>query len=136
MARITGKNGQIKIGGTVVASIFDWTLEAKIPVADATAMRDDYKTKLSLIREWAGTAQARWEPGVNNELFTSTFANATTDGGHQSGKITLDLYPDENSNEKFSGDAFADFDIKVGFDKEVDASIKFTGTGSLIRTAP
>jgi len=135
MARISGKNGQLKLDGSVIASIFDWKLDAKIPLADSTAMQDQYHQKLSLIREWAGSAEFRWEPGVNASLFTSTFAAATTDGGHQSGKVTLDLYPDENATEKFTGDAFCDFSLKVPHAGVVDGTVTFTGTGSLVRTA-
>lgn len=138
MSRLTGKNGTIKIGGTVVASIDDWTVDAKVPVADLTAMGDQFKVKGSLIREWTATAKAKWEPGVasNLALFASGFALATTDGGFQSGKVTVDFFPDAAATEKFSGDAFiTSFNLKTPVGGPVEASVNFEGTGALTHTA-
>lgn len=136
MARITGKNGQVKLGGTVIASIDDWTIDAKIPVADATAMGDQFHVKLSLIREWSATMKLKWEPGVasNFAVFGSAFALATTDGGNQSGKVTLDFYPDAGATEKFSGDAFIDFALKAPVGGVVESDCKAVGTGALTHT--
>jgi hypothetical protein len=134
MSRITGKNGQLKIGGSVIASITAWSINAKIPVAKATAMMDQFAVNLSLIREWTADVEGIWESAGANTAVFDAFVAATTDGGHQSGKITVDFYPDENETEKWTGDVFADFDIKVGHDKTVMFTGKLTGTGSLVRT--
>lgn len=134
MARITGKNGRIKIGGSVVASIDNWTLDAKVPTVDLTAMGDQFKEHGSVIREWTASVDGKWESGGANTAVWDAFVAATTDGGPTSGKITVDLYPDFAQTEKWTGDAFADFNIKVGFDKAVTFSGKLTGTGSLTRT--
>lgn len=134
MARISGKNGQLKVGGVTVASISAWTLDAKVPVMDATAMMDAFKLNLSGIREWAATVEGRWESGGANTDIWDSFDTATTSGGSQSGLITVELYPDAATTEKWSGDAFADFTIKTGHDKVVEFTGKLTGTGSLTRT--
>lgn len=137
MARITGKNGRIKVGGVTVASIRNWSLEAKVPITVVTAMEDAFRTQLSLIREWTGTIEGVWEQpagaGTAKVLWDS-FDTATTTGGHQSGKITVDLFPDASQTEKWSGDAFADFSLKTPHDGSVDFTATLNGTGALTRT--
>lgn len=134
MSRITGKNGRIKVSASTVLSITNWAINAKIPIAKATAMEDSFATNLSLIREWTADVEGIWESGGANTALFDAFVAATTSGGHQSGKITVDFFPDAAQTEKFTGDAFADFDIKVGHDKTVTFTGKLTGTGSLVRT--
>lgn len=134
MSRITGKNAEIKVSASVVLSTRTWSINAKVPVAKATAMRDQFAVHLSLIREWSADVEGVWESGGANVDLWTPFENATTNGGHQSGKVTVDFYPDSAQTEKWTGDAFADFDIKVGHDKEVTFTAKLTGTGSLVRT--
>jgi hypothetical protein len=134
MARITGKNGRVKIDTVTVASISDWSLDLKVPLADATAMEDQFKVNLSLIREWSGSISGHYESAGVNDMVLDTFLNATTDGGPQSGKVTLELFPDASATEKFSGDAFLDVTLNVGKDKTNEFSAKVTGTGTLTRT--
>lgn len=134
MARITGKNGTIKIGGTVVAMIQDWSLDAKIPLADATSMGDQFAEKRSLIREWSGQIKGVYGNADEQTLIRSSFFGATTDGGGTSGKVTLDLYPDAAATEKFSGDVYIDFALSVDKAKANEFTAKFTGTGALTRT--
>ena len=135
MARITGKNGQIKQGTTVIANITDWSLDAKIPIADATAMGDAFATKLSLIREWAGQIKGVYGNAAEATLLLdSSFFAATTVGGATSGKVTLHLMPDAATAEDLSGDAYLDFALSVDKSKPNEFTAKFTGTGALTHT--
>lgn len=135
MARITGKNGQIKVGGNVIAIITDWSLDAKIPLADATAMGDQFAVKLSLIREWSGQVKGVYGNAAEQIDILNSFLNATTDGGPTSGQVTLDLYPDAAATEKFSGNVYMDFALTVDKAKSNEFTAKFTGNGTLTHTA-
>jgi hypothetical protein len=135
MARITGKNGTIKIGSTPIANITDWSLDAKIPLADATAMQDAFATKLSLIREWSGTVKGIYGNAAEAVDILNSFLNATTSGGPTSGKVTVHLMPDAAGTEDFYGDCYMDFALSVDKGKANEFTAKFTGTGALSHTA-
>lgn len=135
MARLTGKNGQIKVGGNVIASISDWSLDMKVPTADATAMADPFASKLSLIREWSGTIKGPYDNAAAHIAILNSFINATTSGGATSGSITVDLYPDASTLEKWSGDCYVDFSLVVDKSKVNEFTAKITGTGALTHTA-
>lgn len=135
MARITGKNGQVKVGGSVIAIITDWAIDLKIPIADATAMGDQFAQKLSLIREWSGTISGHYGNAAEQVAILNSFLNATVDGGATSGSIAVDLYPDAAATEKFSGNVYADFSLKVAKDKTNEFTAKITGNGTLTHTS-
>ena len=134
MARITGKNGTIKVGAVVVADITDWVLDAKLPMADATAMGDDWAAKLSLIREWSGTLKAIYGNAAEQALLIASFFAATAASGATGGKVTLHLLPDAATAEDYYGDAYLDFSINADKAKANEVSYKFTGTGVLTHT--
>lgn len=132
--RITGKNGSIKVGGNTIAIITDWSLDAKIPTSDATAMGDQFVQKLSLIREWSGQVKGHYGSAAEQIDVLNSFLNATTDGGPTSGSVTIALYPDAAASENFSGDAYIDFSLAVDKSKTNEFTGKFQGTGTLTHT--
>lgn len=134
MARITGKNGSLKIGANVVAAITDWALDAKVPTADATAMGDQFDVKLSLIRGWSGSFKGMYGNAGEQIDALNSFFNATTDGGATSGKVTISLYPDAAATEVWVGDCYIETNLTVDKSKANSGSWKFTGTGALVRT--
>ena len=135
MSRISGKNGSVKQGSTTVALITDWSLDMKIPVADATAMGDAFAQKLSLIRDWSGTIKGQYGNAAEATLLVdSSFFGATTSGGATSGKVTLHLLPDAATAEDYYGDAYCDFSISVDKSKVNEFTAKFTGTSTLTHT--
>lgn len=135
MARITGKNGQVKVGGSVIAIITDWSIDLKIPLADVTAMQDQFAQKASLIREWSGQIKGVYGSAAEQVAILNSFLNATTDGGATSGQIAVDLYPDGAATEKFSGNVYADFALSVDKAKANEFTAKITGNGTLTHTA-
>lgn len=135
MARITGKNGQIKVGGNVIAIITDWSIDAKIPLADVTAMGDQFEQKASLIRGWTGQIKGIYGSAAEQVAILNSFLNATTDGGATSGQIAVELYPDAAATEKFSGNCYADFSMGVDKGKANEFTAKITGNGTLAHTA-
>ncbi len=135
MSRITGKNGQVKVGSDVIANLTDWSLDLKLPTADTTAMGDQFETKASLIRGWTGQVKGTYGNAAEAIDFMNSFFNATTDGGAQSGKITVSLYTDAATAEKWVGDCFAEFSLSVDKSKPNEFTAKITGTGALVYTA-
>lgn len=135
MARITGKNGQIKVGGNVIAAITDWSLDLKIPLAQATAMGDTFAQNLSLIREWSGQIKGYWGSAEEQLAIMNSFFNATTAGGPTSGQIAVELFPDAAGTEKYAGNCYADFSLVVDKGKANEFTAKITGNGAIVRTA-
>ncbi len=135
MARITGKNGTVKQGSTTIAFITDWSIDAKIPVADATAMGDQFAQKLSLIRDWSGTIKGHYGNAAEATLLVdSSFFAATTDGGATSGAVTVHLKPDSATNEDYYGSCYIDFSVSVDKSKANEFTAKITGTDTLTHT--
>lgn len=132
--RITGKNGSIKVGGSTIAIISDWSLDAKIPLADATAMGDQFKQQLSLIREWSGQVKGYYGSAAEQVAILNSFLNATTDGGATSGQVAIELYPDAAGTEKFAGNVYMDFSLSVDKAKTNEFTSKFMGNGTLTHT--
>jgi len=126
MARITGKDGKVKLGGVEVARITNWSIDTKIDIVDATAMQDAWHQKLSTFKSWTGSVEGVWENDGSNKQFWDTFLTAAT--------ATLELYPVGTATEKWSGSAFCDFSIKVAKDAVVMFTARVEGTDALTRT--
>ena len=126
MARITGKSGAVKLGGTKVASLTNWSIDAKLDTVDDTAFEDIWHNFLSTFKGWTGTVEGIWEQGGTNTAFWDQLLLTTT--------AVLDFYPDIGTTEKFTGSAFCDFSIKVAKDGVITFTAAVKGTGAMTRT--
>ena len=127
MARFTGKDGKITLASSEVISMTSWSLDAKLDVVDDTAFQDIWHSKLSTFKGWTATVEGLWESSGGNSAFWDQFLLGTT--------ATIELFPNKNATEKYSGSAFIDFSIKVVKDGVISFTAKVEGTGALTRTA-
>jgi len=125
-ARLTGKTGAVKVGGTIVASLDNWDINTKLDTVDSTAFSDIWHQLLATFIGWSGSVSGKWEAGGTNDAFWL----AVISGAY----VSLDLYPDIGTTEKYTGNAFCDFNIKVAHNGVVTFTAAVTGTGTLVRT--
>jgi len=124
MARITGKAGKVTVGGVEQAQMQAWNIDAKTDVVDATAFQDTWHQKLSTFLGWTATIEGLWLGSVN--AFWTAFLSGAT--------VSVVMYPIAGGTECFTGDAFADFSIKVVKDGVITFTAKLEGTGTLSHT--
>jgi predicted secreted protein len=123
MARYTGKNGKVTVGGGEVAQMMNWKIDSTVDVVDATAMQDTWRQKLPTFMSWKGSAEFRWTADAT--LWT-TFLTAAS--------VALVFYFDKNVAHYFSGSAFVNFSFNTPFDNVVTYSCPFEGTDTLSYT--
>lgn len=104
----------------VVADMYDWTVDAKIDVADATAFQDQFHTKLSSFRGWVAKASAYHRSDFWFPLFSAAKP------------CYVKLYPDASTTDYFVGNGFVSFGEKAPAGGVVVDSVSIEGTGALL----
>lgn len=122
MATYTGKQGSIKVGGTAVAEVSDFTLNISAETVDDTVKGDDWRTKKATFKTWGGSLKTQWDPtdsGQGNIDVGST--------------VAVELYPgDATTGETYySGNAIiTEMEISSELDGMVEAAASFEGSGA------
>ena len=124
--RFHGKNGQMKIGLTVVASINKWTLNAKTDKSDVTAFGDPNKVYVQGLKDLKGTIGG-WFDDSEDALFAA--ADSAT-------PVTLELTPDVSleATHVWTGPAYLDCSIEVPANGPVSVSGEYAAAGAWTRT--
>lgn len=124
----------IKINGIeymtlqAIGDMFDWTLDTKIGIADATAFGDQFETKLSSHRGWAATASGYHVSGFWFDAFNGT--------GGANPEVYVVFYPDIGAgvtSERFIGAGTIDMMLDVKRDAAVTEKMTISGTGQIVR---
>lgn len=103
------------------ADLYNWTVDAKIDMNDATGFQDQFHTKLSSFRGWVGTAESYHR----NDLWFPFFTSAKP--------AYIEFWTDAGGLERFVGAAFVDMAEKVPMAGVVSEGVTFSGTGALVR---
>ncbi len=128
-ARIHGRNALVYLQGAGAqaqpfSNAADYDISATFPTVDATALGDDWETKLRGTMSWTGTINGPLDTSVTlpwDALVTSTTVPRN-----------LYLYPDKNNTATYYyGTAFVDVNVKGGVAAAQTFSSKVTGTGQL-----
>lgn len=106
-----------------VGNMFDWTLDMKIAMADATAFQDQFESKLSTHRGWTATASGYHVSGFWFDLFNGT--------GPATAEVYVVFYPDGAALERFVGAGFIDMMLDVKKDAAVTEKMTINGTGAI-----
>lgn len=104
-----------------VGDLFNWTLDAKVEVVDATGFQDAFAHRLSGIRGWTASAEGYHVSGY----WWSAFEDAQP--------FYVELFPDAATTEKFVGAAFVDYGTQVKMDAPVTEKMMLNGTGEIRR---
>jgi len=107
-----------------VGDFFNWTIDAKVDVVDATAFQDVWHVKLSTFLGWVATAERYY---LNSYWFTA-FGNHLT--------FYVQFFPVSTSAECWTGNGHIDDALKLVKDAPFTETIKLEGTGELVYTAP
>jgi len=138
MANYTGQSGVLKLdnyAGTVtsIAEVRSFSIEHTVNTVEDTVMGDQYKSYKTNVNEWTGSADI-----YLNDADLTAFGNiliGDTAGARSGGQeLRIEAYPGGNTAgyPKLSGNIIATgFSINSSMDGMVEASISFTGTGSL-----
>jgi hypothetical protein len=105
-----------------VGDMFDWTLDLKVDVVDATAFMDQFKTNLSSFRGWVASAQGYHVSGYWFDAFSGSNA-----------EFYVEFYPNGAGTERFIGAGFVDMALDVKRDSAVTEKMTINGTGALVR---
>src|SRR6185369_17466989 len=102
--RYHGKDGQVKIGAAVAASLNKWTLNAATDKADVTAFGDSNKQYVVGLKDVKGSLGG-WFDDMDDALFTAADAGTPVD---------LELFPvDTLTGLSWKGPAYLDASIDV-----------------------
>lgn len=138
MANYTGQSGVLKIDNyagsvTSVAEVRSFSIEHTVNTVEDTVMGDQYKTYKPNLNEWSGSADIFF-----NDADLTSFGNVLigdTAGARSAGQeLRIEGYPGGNTAgyPKVSGNIITTgFSINSTTDGMVEASISFSGTGSL-----
>lgn len=110
-----------------VGDMFDWAIDLKIPVVDATAFADTFATKLAGIRTWNASASGYHVSSFWWDAFAGT--------GGATPEFYVVFYLDGTSatSERFVGAGTIDVALEVKKDSAVAEKMSISGTGALTR---
>lgn len=123
MATYIGKSGVVKVGGTAVAEVKDWSIETTSEMVTTTTMGDDWVGNKATQKSWSASFNAFWDKSDSAQ--TSLVEGAS---------ITLELQPEGDTTglSEFSGSCIvASVSRSASFDGLVEASFSVTGDGAL-----
>jgi len=123
MATVLGKAGYLRISALTVLQLRGYTLNHTADTVEDTVIGDDYKTRLSTLKDWR----------VSGDLYfdiADTGANALTIGD----TVTVDLYPMgiATASRYYQGRAIiTSFDANARHDGMVEVPFSAEGTGAI-----
>ena len=125
--RYHGKDGQVKIGASVAASLNKWTLNAATDKADVTAFGDTNKQYVVGLKDLKGNLGG-WFDDADDALFAAADAGTPVD---------LELFPvDTLTGLSWKGPAYLDASIDVPATGGISISGDFVAAGNWTRTWP
>ena len=125
MARYHGKQGQVKIGGSVTLSLNKWNLDLATDKEDVTAFGDLNKVYVQGLKDLKGSISG-WFDSSEDDLFIA--ADATT-------PIAMELMPVSTLTAvKWTGTAWLDAAIDCPANGPVTVSGDFVAAGPWTRT--
>jgi predicted secreted protein len=135
MTAIVGNNGSIKVNGTVVAEVRNYSLDITADTIETSVMGTDARTYVKGMSSYSGSADVFWDPAH----WTSISAMNPTAGAVGDGAITLAVFPEGETagNDKLiSGNIIiTGYSVTGSMDGLIEASISFQGSGVLSYSA-
>ena len=123
MASYLGKNGAVRVGGTAIAEIRDWSVETTAEVVADTVMGDDWVSNKHTISSWTGSFNALWDESDAGQI--ALVAGAT---------VAVEFHPEGSGAGAYelSGSAIiTSVSRSASYDGLVEASFSVTGNGEL-----
>jgi hypothetical protein len=132
MATITGNNGGVSVGGTVVAAVRSFSVEITADTIETTTMGTDVRTYVKGLSSFSGSADIYFDPSEFDGAET-VFNPTATNVGASAAVVAVKFYLENNysstSDYAFTGDVIVTgYTVNSSMDGMVEASISFQGT--------
>ena len=132
MATITGNNGGVSVGGTVVAAVRSFSVEITADTIETTTMGTDVRTYVKGLSSFSGSADIYFDPAEFDGAET-VFNPTATNVGASAAVVAVKFYLENNysstSDYAFTGDVIVTgYTVNSSMDGMVEASISFQGT--------
>jgi hypothetical protein len=127
----TGRNAKLKLSGSDVAKVRDWSLETSVNLLDTTALGDTANTYTAGLFSATGSATLSYYTSTSGNEVTNLLEKiAKTGAVTDSDKVSLTF--EVGTNQAFTGSAFINnASISTSTDEVTTASFSFTIDGPL-----
>ena len=125
----TGKDGKLLIGTTEAGKVVDWSLEGQNEVLETTALNEAYRTFVSGLIGFSGSATLLYYKPDSGDNSASTLINQARVGN--SVTLTLRLADGATNKDMTVTALITSFQIGVSVGDVVRAAFSFTVTGDL-----
>jgi hypothetical protein len=136
MATITGNNGTVSVGGTVLAAVRSFSVEMTRDTIETSVMGQDFRTYVNGMSSYSGTADIYFDPAEFDGGETTFNPTAGLVGGESINvKFYVDYAAGSGNDSVFSGSAIVTgYTVNSSMDGMVEASISFQGSGDVSYT--
>ena len=133
MATITGNNGTVSVGSTVLAAVRSFSVEMTRDTIETSVMGTDVRTYVSGMSSYSGTADIYFDPSEFDGGESTFNPTAGLVGGQPINvKFYVDYAAGSGNDSVFSGSAIiTGYTVNSSMDGMVEASISFQGSGSV-----
>jgi predicted secreted protein len=124
-----GNNGVVNFGGSAIAEVRSWSVEATADTIETSVMGNDTRQYVKGMSTFTGTADVLW----NASHWTSNGMNPTVSGTSEVGKVpaAVVFYP-AGTGAGFSGNVvITGYTVNASYDGLIEASVSFQGSGAL-----
>jgi hypothetical protein len=135
MASTAGRLGKIRIGGTAVVKIKNWTLDIDRGVLNDSELGVGWEENISGIGSWTGSFESAIDPGDTGGQLA--LINALLNGTATSGiEFITDDSPMTGSKKGFTGNCLVNtLGVGVAYDEIESGSFSITGNGAIAYSA-
>jgi predicted secreted protein len=132
---LVGNAGVIKVDGSAVAEIRNYSVEMTADTIETTTMggANSGRTYVKGLSTFSGTADVYWDP----THFTTADLDGLINGAVGASAVSLEIWPEDDSvgNQKWGGDiVITGYSVTASMDGLVEASVSFQGSGQLSYT--
>lgn len=130
MAKISGRNAAVYVGGNVISQANQWSINVTRELSEArvfsgTTAADSWTDQIGGVRSWSGSINAYYDD--SDESIVTVSANATA-------RQPLYLYETRaDTGTYWYGFAWFDMDESTSVDDVITLNMSFTGDGALTR---
>lgn len=126
----TGRTGKLKLGGSEVSKVRNWTLDTSVNMLDTTALGDTANTFTPGLFSGTGSATLSYYNGDTTDVTNLLEKIAKTGAITDSDEVTLTF--EVGPNQSFTADAFINSaSITSSTDELTSVSFNFTLNGPL-----
>jgi hypothetical protein len=136
MATLTGNNGTVSVGSTVLAAVRSFSVETTRDTIETSVMGTDVRTYVNGMSSYSGNADIYFDPSEFDSGESTFNPTAGLVGGQPINvKFYVDYAAGSGNDSVFSGNAIVTgYTVNSSMDGMVEASISFQGSGAVAYT--